>query len=298
MLVHHGDTHSGHFVTYRRSPASFSSPQWLWVSDDSVRKASLQEVLSSSAYLLFYERVHKWTRTPDLGCRSTENWVLILEQTCSWSTQQSSTWNSECVGWIKQSLQNAPSSKRAHGEVMMIFTLLLIEYKNKVLQIFECYSRWSSQYTCLVMQLSKQPIAQIHFKSLKCKCNNYGCKEWLLFTLAVLSTQISLKIVKSEKFSFWNAPTSPTMPKTLRSHSPSVLMLNINWRSQPVFDGLFLLLPCNDWIGWKRDLSWRMPPWIKPFSLNLNTKISFPLSPPPPHSPPKYLKDQYWSWNI
>ncbi|XP_060762698.1 ubiquitin carboxyl-terminal hydrolase 30-like isoform X3 [Neoarius graeffei] len=58
VLVHHGDTHSGHFVTYRRGPASFS-PQWLWVSDESVRKASLQEVLSCSAYLLFYERVHK-----------------------------------------------------------------------------------------------------------------------------------------------------------------------------------------------------------------------------------------------
>lgn len=64
VLVHHGDMQSGHFVTYRRCPASprcssqFSS-QWLWVSDDSLRKASLQEALSSSAYLLFYERVHK-----------------------------------------------------------------------------------------------------------------------------------------------------------------------------------------------------------------------------------------------
>ncbi|CAG08510.1 unnamed protein product, partial [Tetraodon nigroviridis] len=60
VLVHHGDMHSGHFVTYRRSPSpphlAFSS-QWLWVSDDSVRKASLQEVLSSNAYMLFYERV-------------------------------------------------------------------------------------------------------------------------------------------------------------------------------------------------------------------------------------------------
>uniref|UniRef100_A0A3B4B3N0 Ubiquitin carboxyl-terminal hydrolase n=1 Tax=Periophthalmus magnuspinnatus TaxID=409849 RepID=A0A3B4B3N0_9GOBI len=61
VLVHHGDMHSGHFITYRRSPASarssslFSS-QWLWVSDDSVRKASLHEVLSSNAYMLFYER--------------------------------------------------------------------------------------------------------------------------------------------------------------------------------------------------------------------------------------------------
>ncbi|KAK1156447.1 hypothetical protein AOXY_G25423 [Acipenser oxyrinchus oxyrinchus] len=62
VLVHHGDMHSGHFVTYRRSPPSPKNPsafssQWLWVSDDSVRKASLQEALSSNAYLLFYERV-------------------------------------------------------------------------------------------------------------------------------------------------------------------------------------------------------------------------------------------------
>ncbi|XP_044785971.1 ubiquitin carboxyl-terminal hydrolase 30 isoform X4 [Bubalus bubalis] len=62
VVVHHGDMHSGHFVTYRRSPPSAKNPvsassQWLWVSDDTVRKASLQEVLSSSAYLLFYERV-------------------------------------------------------------------------------------------------------------------------------------------------------------------------------------------------------------------------------------------------
>nr|XP_042708357.1 ubiquitin carboxyl-terminal hydrolase 30 isoform X3 [Chrysemys picta bellii] len=63
VVVHHGDMHSGHFVTYRRSPPSPKtalsvSNQWLWISDDTVRKASLQEVLSSSAYLLFYERVH------------------------------------------------------------------------------------------------------------------------------------------------------------------------------------------------------------------------------------------------
>ncbi|XP_062038564.1 ubiquitin carboxyl-terminal hydrolase 30 isoform X2 [Lepus europaeus] len=62
VVVHHGDMHSGHFVTYRRSPPSAKNPlatssQWLWVSDDTVRKASLQEVLSCSAYLLFYERV-------------------------------------------------------------------------------------------------------------------------------------------------------------------------------------------------------------------------------------------------
>nr|XP_046243325.1 ubiquitin carboxyl-terminal hydrolase 30 isoform X1 [Scatophagus argus] len=68
VLVHHGDMHSGHFVTYRRSPSSphSSSPfssQWLWVSDDSVRKASLHEVLSSNAYMLFYERVRRLNHT-------------------------------------------------------------------------------------------------------------------------------------------------------------------------------------------------------------------------------------------
>lgn len=66
VLVHHGDMHSGHFVTYRRCPSSPRSPspfssQWVWVSDDSVRKASLQEVLSSNAYLLFYERVKRFS---------------------------------------------------------------------------------------------------------------------------------------------------------------------------------------------------------------------------------------------
>lgn len=66
VLVHHGDMHSGHFVTYRRSPSPFSS--WLWVSDDSVRKASLHEVLSSNAYMLFYERV----RRLNLAVRSSE----------------------------------------------------------------------------------------------------------------------------------------------------------------------------------------------------------------------------------
>uniref|UniRef100_A0A8D0GU62 Ubiquitin carboxyl-terminal hydrolase n=1 Tax=Sphenodon punctatus TaxID=8508 RepID=A0A8D0GU62_SPHPU len=63
VVVHHGDMHSGHFVTYRRIPPSPRHPlsasnQWLWISDDTVRKVNLQEVLSSSAYLLFYERVH------------------------------------------------------------------------------------------------------------------------------------------------------------------------------------------------------------------------------------------------
>ncbi|XP_053938488.1 ubiquitin carboxyl-terminal hydrolase 30 isoform X1 [Cuculus canorus] len=77
VVVHHGDMHSGHFVTYRRSPPSPKSPlsvssQWLWISDDTVRKASLQEVLSSSAYLLFYERVHSRVQHQSLQFRAEE----------------------------------------------------------------------------------------------------------------------------------------------------------------------------------------------------------------------------------
>ncbi|NXC19429.1 UBP30 hydrolase, partial [Corythaeola cristata] len=77
VVVHHGDMHSGHFVTYRRSPPSPKSPlsissQWLWISDDTVRKASLQEVLSSSAYLLFYERVHSRVQHQSVELRAEE----------------------------------------------------------------------------------------------------------------------------------------------------------------------------------------------------------------------------------
>ncbi|XP_067862160.1 uncharacterized protein [Heptranchias perlo] len=85
VVVHHGDIHSGHFVTYRRSPSTSKNPmavssQWLWISDDTVRRASLQEVLTSNAYLLFYERVRplfmRWTSRESNG---GENPGLIQE---------------------------------------------------------------------------------------------------------------------------------------------------------------------------------------------------------------------------
>ncbi|CAL8254573.1 unnamed protein product [Boreogadus saida] len=66
VLVHHGDMHTGHFITFRRCPAPHPQgqhpSQWLWTSDDSVRKATLQEALSSNAYLIFYERVQRSSR--------------------------------------------------------------------------------------------------------------------------------------------------------------------------------------------------------------------------------------------
>ncbi|KAM4809963.1 ubiquitin carboxyl-terminal hydrolase 30 [Rhinophrynus dorsalis] len=82
VIVHHGDMHSGHFVTYRRSPTPKtqkpSSQQWLWISDDTVRKANLQEVLSSSAYLLFYERVRSKPLHPGVGLQAEENLLNTL----------------------------------------------------------------------------------------------------------------------------------------------------------------------------------------------------------------------------
>uniref|UniRef100_A0A8C5UJH1 Ubiquitin carboxyl-terminal hydrolase n=1 Tax=Malurus cyaneus samueli TaxID=2593467 RepID=A0A8C5UJH1_9PASS len=48
VVVHHGDMHSGHFVTFRRAPGARSS-QWLWISDESVRRASLHELFRCRA---------------------------------------------------------------------------------------------------------------------------------------------------------------------------------------------------------------------------------------------------------
>uniref|UniRef100_A0A8C3VAV0 Ubiquitin carboxyl-terminal hydrolase 30 n=1 Tax=Catharus ustulatus TaxID=91951 RepID=A0A8C3VAV0_CATUS len=53
-----GDMHSGHFVTFPARSRAPAAAKWLWISDESVRRASLHEVLAASAYLLFYERVH------------------------------------------------------------------------------------------------------------------------------------------------------------------------------------------------------------------------------------------------
>lgn len=88
VVVHHGDMHSGHFVTYRRSPPSPKNPlsvssQWLWISDDTVRKASLQEVLSSSAYLLFYERIHSRVQHQSLELR-VEEWLREQKKDENW----------------------------------------------------------------------------------------------------------------------------------------------------------------------------------------------------------------------
>lgn len=61
VVEHIGDTFSGHFVTYRRSPylragEKFSS-RWLYTSDMAVKEVPLDEVLKAEAYMLFYERI-------------------------------------------------------------------------------------------------------------------------------------------------------------------------------------------------------------------------------------------------
>ncbi|CEG47999.1 ubiquitinspecific protease [Plasmopara halstedii] len=55
VILHHGNERCGHFTAYRRASAS----QWFFVSDETVREAPIAEVLSSCAYMLFYERKYR-----------------------------------------------------------------------------------------------------------------------------------------------------------------------------------------------------------------------------------------------
>lgn len=53
VVVHTGDAHSGHFVTYRRG---YQNSKWYYTSDVEIREVTVDEVLQSTAYLLFYEK--------------------------------------------------------------------------------------------------------------------------------------------------------------------------------------------------------------------------------------------------
>jgi Ubiquitin carboxyl-terminal hydrolase len=57
VIVHHGTGCNGHFETYRRQESSSGQlqHQWIHLSDEKVRLASLDEVLGAPAYMLFYE---------------------------------------------------------------------------------------------------------------------------------------------------------------------------------------------------------------------------------------------------
>lgn len=53
VVVHTGDAHSGHFITYRRG---HQNNRWFYTSDIEIKEVSVDEVLQSTAYLLFYEK--------------------------------------------------------------------------------------------------------------------------------------------------------------------------------------------------------------------------------------------------
>ncbi|GLV46021.1 Ubiquitin specific protease 30 [Carabus blaptoides fortunei] len=55
VVVHIGDALSGHFATYRRGHHTTTS-KWFYTSDTEIREASMDEVLRSTAYMLFYEK--------------------------------------------------------------------------------------------------------------------------------------------------------------------------------------------------------------------------------------------------
>ncbi|RQM17620.1 hypothetical protein DD237_001582 [Peronospora effusa] len=59
VILHHGNERCGHFTAYRRASPS----QWFFVSDESVREVHVAEVLSSCAYMLFYERKFRTKKT-------------------------------------------------------------------------------------------------------------------------------------------------------------------------------------------------------------------------------------------
>ena len=56
VVVHGGDgANSGHFVTYRRGSLR-NYHKWYYTSDHFVKEVSIEEVLASPAYMLFYDR--------------------------------------------------------------------------------------------------------------------------------------------------------------------------------------------------------------------------------------------------
>ncbi|KAK2708990.1 ubiquitin carboxyl-terminal hydrolase 30 homolog [Artemia franciscana] len=57
VVVHSGDAFSGHFFTYRIDTNNNAKPRWYLTSDTTVKKALTSDLHSTSAYILFYERL-------------------------------------------------------------------------------------------------------------------------------------------------------------------------------------------------------------------------------------------------
>merc|ERR1712150_331920 len=62
VVVHLGAIDSGHYVTYRReagitySAEESRKPKWFYTSDSVVRQVTLEDVLNTNPYMLFYEK--------------------------------------------------------------------------------------------------------------------------------------------------------------------------------------------------------------------------------------------------
>ena len=57
VIEHLGAVDSGHFVTFRQNSIN-GLIKWFYTSDAYVRKTCVEEVLRSSPYMLFYERIN------------------------------------------------------------------------------------------------------------------------------------------------------------------------------------------------------------------------------------------------
>lgn len=57
VVEHLGTMRGGHYVAYVRATKDSGDTVWYHVSDAYVREASLDEVLRSEAYILFYEGI-------------------------------------------------------------------------------------------------------------------------------------------------------------------------------------------------------------------------------------------------
>lgn len=69
VILHQGNERCGHFTAFRR----IANGQWFFLSDDTVRHASQDEVLASCAYMLFYERKHRSAAHALSGTLSTDD---------------------------------------------------------------------------------------------------------------------------------------------------------------------------------------------------------------------------------
>lgn len=74
-VEHSGTMRGGHYVAYVKGESEDSTEgksTWYYISDSHVRKTSLDDVLQSEAYLLFYERraFDQRASTVDINCRS------------------------------------------------------------------------------------------------------------------------------------------------------------------------------------------------------------------------------------